>query len=72
MKDYAVKRIKEMVTPKVTIKNCFDTPDGIKADIVHEYSFPENPGGQPIRWAKAFTVLADKEGNVYSAPGIFR
>ena len=72
MKNEAVERIKRMVTPKITIESCQDTPDGIKADIRHEYSFPESKHGEPIRWGKVFTVLADKEGNVYSAPGIFR
>ena len=71
MKEEAVKRIKSMVTPKVTIENCFDTPNGIKADIRYEYFFPEREGREPIRWAKVFTALADTEGNVYSAPGIF-
>jgi len=71
MEKAAVERIKRMVTPKITIENCHATPDGIKADIRHEYSFPEREHGEPIRWAKVFTVLADKDGNVYSAPGIF-
>lgn len=68
MKPKAVERIKRMMTPKVTIDNCHDTLDGIKADIRHEYNFPERPG-EPIRWGRVFTILADKEGNVYSAPG---
>ncbi len=71
MEKVAVERIKRMVTPKITIENCQDTADGIKADIRHEYIFPEREHGEPIRWGKVFTVLADKEGNVYSAPGIF-
>ena len=72
MENEAVERIKRMVTPQITIESCQRYSYGIKADIRHEYSFPESRDGEPIRWGKVFTVLADKEGNVYSAPGIFR
>jgi len=71
MKAEAVERIRSMVTPKVTIEACVDTLDGIKADIRHEYRFPERKDGEPIIWGNVFTILADKEGNVYSAPGLF-
>ncbi|MBA7668246.1 hypothetical protein ES703_76355 [subsurface metagenome] len=71
MKAEAVGRIRSMVTPKVTIEACVDTPDGIKADIRYEYQYPDRAFGTPITWAKTFTVLADKEGNVYSALGLF-
>ena len=71
MKAAAVEKLKAMVTPKVTLENCHDIPDGIKADIRYEYQYPERAFGTPITWAKTFTVLADKEGNVYSAVGLF-
>lgn len=70
MKKEAMEKIKTMVTPTVIIESCYDTPTGIKADIRHEYHFPEREHEEPIRWAKVFTALADKEGNVYSAPGL--
>lgn len=72
MKHEAVERIKRMMTPKVIIESCQDTPDGkIRADIRHEYIFPEptREHEEPIKWGKVFTILADKDGNVYSAPG---
>ena len=72
MKNEAPLRIRQMLTPKVTMESCFDSEDGgIVAEVRHEYSYPERPGENPIRWAKTITVRADDDGNVYSTQGLF-
>lgn len=71
MKNEAVKRIKSMVTPKITLDACHDTPGGIKAEIRYTYSLCAEKGVEPTHFAKVFTVLADKKGAVYFYPGLF-
>jgi len=71
MENKAVERIRQMSTPKVTIESCVDTPEGIKADIKYEYLLCAEKGAGPTLFAKVFTVLANKEGAIYFAPGLF-
>lgn len=72
MEKEAVARIKRMMTPEVTLESCADAAYGIHAVVKHTYQFPYTPDpDQPrVVWSKTFTVLADKVGNVFSAPGV--
>lgn len=70
MNNEAVVKLKRMVTPEVSVESCSDAPYGIHAQVKHTYHFPHPAAGeQTITWSKTFTVLADKDGNVFSAPG---
>lgn len=71
MNQLAVEQIKKALTPHVTIQAAFDTPDGIEAEVKHEYFYPEREGLSPIPWAKLIRVKANKDGNVISAEGLF-
>lgn len=74
MKQEATERIMSTLTPKVTMQSCYDTPDGIIAEVRHDYFYPAGKDGSKIPWAKLAKLVmveADKEGNVYSTRGLF-
>jgi len=72
MEEGALERIRKTLTPEVIIEFAQDTEEGIVAQVRHLYYYPEREiQKNPITWAKTIEVEADREGNVFSAKGLF-
>jgi len=71
MKEEAVAKIIKTLTPEVTIKEAYDTDDGIIVQVVHSYRYPQEPNKPSLAWRKMLRVAADKDGNVLSVQGLF-
>jgi hypothetical protein len=73
MKQEAVERIKQTLTPEVLIVSCYDddNTEEIKGEVEHRYHYPTRKGGPPISWGTKFQFTADPDGNITSTKGLF-
>jgi len=65
MREEAIEKLKQMVTPDVTLDRVSEADDRILARVVYHYRFPQYKGGEPITWQKLFSVEADEDGVVF-------
>ena len=54
----AIKRIRENLTPQVTLRSFQDSGEGILVEVKYDYR------GFPIPYARVFKAKADKQGNI--------
>ena len=75
MKNEALEKIKEALTPTITVVSCQDLHDDLDGCILGElrYSFklPIGFGLPPITLGKTVTFMADKDGNILHHAGLF-
>jgi len=70
MKGETVRKIREAITPRVTIESAHDVPDGIVFELRQEYDLGKTPPSLPRKMAKTINIKADKNGNILSCEGL--
>jgi len=71
MKGEAVRKIREAITPRVTIESASDIPGGIDFELRQEYDLGNTPPSLPRRMVKTIFVKADKDGNILRCEGLW-